>query len=230
MPNPSGSNGHQNGTRPSDDHLHELLHEYAHRNLSLKQRLLYLEKEGYKIGKSTLKNLNRKFKVPTVNKPPPMPVAITLVSKAVSQDSAARNGPSTIQGNLRQNKNVFIPRSLFNWLWPKIVQLAVDEFVDYWNNHKTRAQRAANLPSGVAPNVVFDFPENYGLVNCGIPVEIEDIAALRETLPRSREDCYEWVSKEFDQTASDVYSQLGSPTLNHTTGWQIFADMLKRLE
>ncbi|KAJ6585913.1 hypothetical protein B0H19DRAFT_925014 [Mycena capillaripes] len=39
-------------------------------------------------------------------------------------------------------QNYFHPNShpfysdLFNWLWPKIVHLCLDSFVDYWNNHK----------------------------------------------------------------------------------------------
>ncbi|KAJ7508130.1 hypothetical protein B0H11DRAFT_1704579, partial [Mycena galericulata] len=36
---------------------------------------------------------------------------------------------------------------LFNWLWPKIVQLSLDGFVDYWNNHKIQTQRNKLLPS-----------------------------------------------------------------------------------
>ncbi|KAJ7807519.1 hypothetical protein B0H14DRAFT_2609612 [Mycena olivaceomarginata] len=32
-----------------------------------------------------------------------------------------------------------VHRELFRWLWPKIVQIGLDEFVDYFNNKKTRA-------------------------------------------------------------------------------------------
>ncbi|KAJ7856976.1 hypothetical protein B0H14DRAFT_2578612 [Mycena olivaceomarginata] len=54
-------------------------------------------------------------------------------------------------------------RNLFHWLWPKIVQIGLDEFMDYFNNKKTRKQSTRILPSGVSPNVVFDMPEDYGL-------------------------------------------------------------------
>ncbi|KAJ7474599.1 hypothetical protein B0H11DRAFT_1918309 [Mycena galericulata] len=54
---------------------------------------------------------------------------------------------------------------LFNWLWPKIVQLSLDEFVEYWNKYKIRTQRNKLLPSGFSPNYICDFPENFGLVN-----------------------------------------------------------------
>ncbi|KAJ7146659.1 hypothetical protein C8R44DRAFT_599748, partial [Mycena epipterygia] len=36
-------------------------------------------------------------------------------------------------------------------LWPKIMQLTLDEFVEYWNNHKIWAQRNKFLPSGFSP-------------------------------------------------------------------------------
>ncbi|KAJ7853167.1 hypothetical protein B0H14DRAFT_2213070, partial [Mycena olivaceomarginata] len=53
--------------------------------------------------------------------------------------------------------------NLFNWLWPKIVQLCLDDFVDHWNTHKIRTQRGKLLPSGVSPNYICDFPERFGL-------------------------------------------------------------------
>ncbi|KAJ6449179.1 hypothetical protein C8R45DRAFT_849885, partial [Mycena sanguinolenta] len=62
---------------------------------------------------------------------------------------------------------------------PKIVQISLDEFVDYFNNEKTRNQSVRILPSGIAPNVVFDMPEDYGLENLAIPVTQEAIDALR---------------------------------------------------
>ena len=61
---------------------------------------------------TTLKKLNRQFQIPTVNKPPPLPVATTSVTKAVAADIAAQNGPSTIQQNLRLEHNIFIPRQV----------------------------------------------------------------------------------------------------------------------
>ncbi|KAJ6481646.1 hypothetical protein C8R45DRAFT_831136, partial [Mycena sanguinolenta] len=75
--------------------------------------------------------------------------------------------------------------NLFRWLWPKIVQIGldIDEFVDYFNN-KTQKQHNRKLPSGVAPNMVFDMPGDYGLQNLAIPVTpaaIEELRAMIET-------------------------------------------------
>jgi hypothetical protein len=51
-------------------------------------------------------------------------------------------------------------RNLFCWLWPKIVQIGLDKFVDYFNNKKTQKQPTRILSSGVTPNVVFDMLED----------------------------------------------------------------------
>ncbi|KAJ6521852.1 hypothetical protein B0H19DRAFT_1086346 [Mycena capillaripes] len=61
---------------------------------------------------------------------------------------------------------------LFHWLWSRIVQNAVNQFVRYWNTHKTRKQSNKYLPSGVAPEEVFQHPENFRLRHAGIPVHL----------------------------------------------------------
>ncbi|EEB94329.1 hypothetical protein MPER_06872, partial [Moniliophthora perniciosa FA553] len=111
MPNPAGVNGTNNGTRPCDDILGPYLHDLANRGLKLRDRLLYLEKDfGYVIKQTKLKELNREFGVGTVRKPPPIALSTTAVCAAVAEDSAARNGPSTIQTEVRHSQNLFIPR------------------------------------------------------------------------------------------------------------------------
>ena len=39
-------------------------------------------------------------------------------------------------------------------------------FVDLWNSHRIRKQKDVILPGGV-PNHIFDFPEEYDLVDSG---------------------------------------------------------------
>ncbi|KAJ6449991.1 hypothetical protein C8R45DRAFT_1114394 [Mycena sanguinolenta] len=115
-----------------------------------------------------------------------------------------------------------IHRNLFHWLWPKIVQISLDEFVDYFNNKKTRKQSARILPSGVAPNVVFDMPEDYGLENLAIPVTQEAINALRSLIDTPRKEAFRWVSDDFDALALAVYNGVGSPKIEALSGWAIF--------
>ncbi|KAJ7475377.1 hypothetical protein B0H11DRAFT_2428460 [Mycena galericulata] len=108
----------------------------------------------------------------------------------------------------------FNGRSLFRWVWSKIVQTGLDEFVDYFNNKKTRKQRNRILPSGVALNVVFDMPANYGLENLAIPVTQAALDELRGLIDTPREDAFRWVSDEFDEVATAVYIRIGSPKLD----------------
>ncbi|KAJ7157498.1 hypothetical protein C8R46DRAFT_909396 [Mycena filopes] len=120
-------------------------------------------------------------------------------------------------------------RSLFRWLWSQIVQIGLDEFVDYFNNKKTRKQHGRILPSGVAPNVVFDMPANYGLENLAIPVTQVALDELRSLVETPREDAFRWVSDEFDGVAREVYVSMGSPKLEALSGWTIFNAMAPAL-
>ncbi|KAJ6484892.1 hypothetical protein C8R45DRAFT_999611 [Mycena sanguinolenta] len=111
-------------------------------------------------------------------------------------------------------------RNLFRWLWPKIVQIGLDEFVDYFNNKKTR-----KLPSSVAPNVVFDMPGDYGLQNLAIPITPAAIEELRAMIETPREEAFRWVSDELNVLATQVYEELGSLKMEALTGWVILNAM-----
>ncbi|KAJ7878361.1 hypothetical protein B0H14DRAFT_3130022 [Mycena olivaceomarginata] len=115
---------------------------------------------------------------------------------------------------------------LFNWLWPKIIQLALDNFLDYWNNHKIRTQRNKLLPSGFSPNYICDFPEKFALTHFGVAAPQPFINALRQNIPKTQRECCRWVPDEFDAKASEVYAQIGEPKFVLTNGWTIFCQML----
>ncbi|KAJ7664124.1 hypothetical protein B0H14DRAFT_2425134 [Mycena olivaceomarginata] len=89
------------------------LHDYSRRSLPLAQRLDYLLKDfGYKISRSTLKTLNRTFKVPTVKKPPPDYIKTTLIAEIVTNNISSQNGPQTIQTQISLQDGTKIPRSV----------------------------------------------------------------------------------------------------------------------
>ena len=53
------------------------------------------------------------------------------------------------------------------FLMVPIIQRELDIFKDIiWNPHRIRAQKDTYLPSGV-PNHIYEFPEEYGLEDCG---------------------------------------------------------------
>ncbi|KAJ7882120.1 hypothetical protein B0H13DRAFT_2235504 [Mycena leptocephala] len=111
---------------------------------------------------------------------------------------------------------------LFNWL--------LDDFVDYWNNHKIRTQRNKLLPSGVSPNYICDFPQRFGRTNFAVQAPQDLVEALRQNIPKSREECHRWVSDEFDAQAWEVYERIGAPKFVLTEGWTVFCQMLPRFQ
>ncbi|KAJ7695249.1 hypothetical protein B0H14DRAFT_2418856, partial [Mycena olivaceomarginata] len=49
-----------------------------------------------------------------------------------------------------------IDRSLFNWIFPPLVQEELNEFCVYWNQHKIYSQQMRNMPSGHVPADVLE--------------------------------------------------------------------------
>ncbi|KAJ7207004.1 hypothetical protein B0H12DRAFT_1243193 [Mycena haematopus] len=111
MVNEAGNNGVNNGTKPSDEVLKKTLHDFARRQLSIPDRLAELVRlHGYVIQKSKLKQLNNKFNVPSVRKPPPLPVCTALVAEKMQEDNSRRHGPTTIQRQIARETGIPIPR------------------------------------------------------------------------------------------------------------------------
>lgn len=49
-----------------------------------------------------------------------------------------------------------------------LMQKQLDIFKDsIWNSHRIRGQKDTNLPNGV-PNHIYEFPDKYGLEECGM--------------------------------------------------------------
>jgi hypothetical protein len=114
---------------------------------------------------------------------------------------------------------------LFNWLWPKILQIQLDQFVEYWNNHKIRFQRDKPNMSGSTPRHAFTVPAAPAQES-GIVVDQVVIDALRAQIPVSRAEAMRWVDDSFDVTASVAYNNIGSPPLDNVqSGWDIFSSM-----
>jgi hypothetical protein len=109
-------------------------------------------------------------------------------------------------------------------------QRSPDDLVDYWSNHKIRTQRNKLRPSGVSPNYICDFPERFGLTDFAVqaPQDLGD--ALRQNIPKTREECYRWVSDEFDAQAWEIYERIRAPKFVLTEGWTLFCQMLPRFQ
>jgi hypothetical protein len=116
-------------------------------------------------------------------------------------------------------------RKLFYWLWPQILQIQLDKFVEFWNNHRIRTQKGKPNMSGSTPRHGFTVPEAPAQ-DCRIQVDQAVIDALRAQVPISREDSMRWVSPVFERAAENAYTAIGTPPLdNISTGWAIFTSM-----
>ncbi|KAJ7227021.1 hypothetical protein GGX14DRAFT_347590 [Mycena pura] len=111
MVNKEGANGVDNGTRPSDDVLRSVLHDFARRRLSVDKRLAELaSKHGYSIKKSKLAELNKEFQVPSPRKPVADGVATALIAEHLEQDIGRRHGPARVQQKVLLKHGVALSR------------------------------------------------------------------------------------------------------------------------
>ncbi|KAF9490762.1 hypothetical protein BDN71DRAFT_1345120, partial [Pleurotus eryngii] len=76
-------------------------------------------------------------------------------SKGLSVKEVILQGKSN--GIFNPNNELHV--QLFNWLWPPLLQAQLDEFVEYWNNHRISMQKKKFLPSGTSPRQMWIAPE-----------------------------------------------------------------------
>lgn len=113
--------------------------------------------------------------------------------------------------------------NLFYWLWPKILQNQLDQFVEFWNNHKIRTQKEKINMSGATPRHGFTVPEPPAQ-DCRIVIDQPAVDALRLQIPISRSESMRWVDDTFAAAAQDAYEMVGSPSLDDLlSGWEIFS-------
>ncbi|KAI0629562.1 hypothetical protein C8Q77DRAFT_1065176 [Trametes polyzona] len=118
---------------------------------------------------------------------------------------------------------------LFQWLWPQVVQVELDKFVQYWNCHTVRCQKDKAMPSGTTPMDVYCNPEEFGYQDLRIPVDVNLVEHLRKLLPDSREEVFRFVSDDFRAAAEQAYAELGCPPFCLKHGWEIYKDIQLRL-
>eukprot|EP00112_Aurelia_sp_Birch-Aquarium-sp1_P007258 Seg1790.5 transcript_id=Seg1790.5/GoldUCD/mRNA.D3Y31 product="hypothetical protein" protein_id=Seg1790.5/GoldUCD/D3Y31 len=69
-------------------------------------------------------------------------------------------------------------RSLLAFVFIPVLQKQLDAFKDIvLNTHRIRAQRGTALPNGI-PSHIYDFPEEYNLIDCRKIINQEDLAEI----------------------------------------------------
>ncbi|KAF7329564.1 hypothetical protein MKEN_00219300 [Mycena kentingensis (nom. inval.)] len=123
---------------------------------------------------------------------------------------------------------------LFYWVFAPVIQLELDNFMVWWNNHRVRHQHEKIMPSGHVPSHAMQFPELFGALDCRIKVPREAVALLREQLTEeegSREQFQSWpgLTAEFNILATEVYENIGAPELNLESSWDVFTVMAEKM-
>jgi hypothetical protein len=111
-----------------------------------------------------------------------------------------------------------------------LLQAKLDEFRLWWNHHHVRRQKDKNMPSGHVPSDAFDHPQNFGGLDCRIPVPKTAVDDLRKMLTEDvgpRDTHLSWFEADFGDLAESIYLQIGKPTLSLETAWDVFQQMLE---
>ncbi|KAJ7731684.1 hypothetical protein DFH07DRAFT_968678 [Mycena maculata] len=111
-----------------------------------------------------------------------------------------------------------------------VIQAELDDFVQWWNNHRVRHQHEKIMPSGHVPSHAMDYPELFGGLDCRIKIPPEAIADLREQLeteegPKSDFQAWPGLTEEFNLCASEVYVAIGEPGIKLANTWDVFVQM-----
>ncbi|KAJ3911553.1 hypothetical protein F5877DRAFT_85809 [Lentinula edodes] len=114
MPNPSGKNGHNNGTKPTDDVLKAHLLKYREQAQSQEQKCRSLTVDlGYSIRPWKLNKEENRLGIGSKRRfKPAEEVVKQAIITEVEGDLGRRNGPDYIQDNLRHKYNLHVGRDL----------------------------------------------------------------------------------------------------------------------
>ncbi|KAJ7433123.1 hypothetical protein B0H11DRAFT_2165057 [Mycena galericulata] len=123
---------------------------------------------------------------------------------------------------------------LFYWIFAPVIQAELDDFVQWWNNHRVRHQHEKIMPSGHVPSHAMDYPELFGGLDCRIKIPPEAITDLRKQLeteegPKSDFQAWPGLTEEFNLRASEVYVAIGEPEIKLANAWDVFVQMAMEL-
>ncbi|KAJ7026045.1 hypothetical protein C8F04DRAFT_122629 [Mycena alexandri] len=138
-----------------------------------------------------------------------------------------------------QGSGAFLPNdavhtAVFYWLWVPIIQVGLDTYCTYWNNHKILKSPKKVNANGSCPNNMFLNPTSIDILakQCYINVNPDTVNELREAYggEEARSKAYRWVSEEFKFNADVIYENLGAPEPSLANGWNVFKVMVAKIE
>ncbi|KIY66612.1 hypothetical protein CYLTODRAFT_411728 [Cylindrobasidium torrendii FP15055 ss-10] len=122
--------------------------------------------------------------------------------------------------------------NVYKWLFIPWVQMELDSYAARVNSTVKRRQKHKVLPQGKSPNDIEEFPQYHNCKNFKVLVDrdAEYLQAAEELYAPTDHATFEMVPPDFHETISKVYQNLGSPEVTRNNIWNIYEDILARLE
>lgn len=124
--------------------------------------------------------------------------------------------------------NSFHRSELCQWLWSRVVQKDLDNWVKFRNGVVMRKQNDKLGPSGMSRDDAYFMPETWGSVNCLLPVDVQVVHQLKEEL--GGESLTAFTSPEFSAKAELAFEALqaahGAITVERENAWIVFKALL----
>ena len=116
---------------------------------------------------------------------------------------------------------------LSRWLWAKVLQLELDDFMAKKNGQRMCRNNQKFGPSGCSRNEVFALPSNYQLTNCLLLLNDEQlqlVEELKEALGGSA--LLDFVAPESAARFEAALDTLSIQKLKMTNAWSVFSALL----
>jgi hypothetical protein len=126
-------------------------------------------------------------------------------------------------------------RDLCQWLWSRLLQQELDDYVEFRNARKSRKDNKKAGPSGCSRNDIFSMPEAHNLRNCLLPLTDDQLDIVREIKEELNHDgikCEElmmFTSAEFAARAEAAFLTLELKKLTFENVWHVFQTLLPLL-
>ncbi|KIM46705.1 hypothetical protein M413DRAFT_440291 [Hebeloma cylindrosporum] len=113
---------------------------------------------------------------------------------------------------------------LCQYLWPKLLRQELDKFVEFRNGVRMRRDNNKAGPSGCSRNTAFTLHENYGLVDCLLPIpDMSVIHELKEAMGGDK--LLDFVEPCFAVRCDAAYESLAISELTFENVWEVFQDL-----
>ena len=105
-----------------------------------------------------------------------------------------------------------------------LIQAELDRMAKKWNLQAIRAQKNADVSEG-KPDILFLLPELNGHINCGTPVDHDDVTACKEMYSSNKKVC----SDKFRELLSLIKPD-AQPGTDFETSKELFIELQGLLE